>query len=59
MLSHGRHDALLPYHVAEMLRDRLTAAGAVVDWQPFVGGHEIPRAVIEAAAALLRGVAAR
>lgn len=59
MLSHGRHDALLPYHVAEVLRDRLVAAGAVVDWQPFLGAHEIPRAVIDAAGKLLRGVAAR
>ena len=59
MMSHGRHDALLPYHVAEVLRDRLTAAGAVVDWQPFLGEHEIPRAAINAAGELLRSVAAR
>jgi phospholipase/carboxylesterase len=59
MMSHGRHDGLLPYHVAEVLRDRLVGAGAVVDWQPFLGGHEIPRAVIDAAGALLRGVATR
>jgi phospholipase/carboxylesterase len=59
MLSHGRHDALLPYHVAELLRDRLTEAGAAVDWQPFLGGHEIPRAAIDAANRLLRGCAAR
>jgi phospholipase/carboxylesterase len=59
MLSHGRHDALLPYHVAELLRDRLTEAGAAVDWQPFAGGHEIPRAPIDAANRLLRTLAAR
>jgi len=57
MLSHGQQDALLPYHVAEVLRDRLVAAGAAVDWQPFVGGHEIPRAAIDAAGKLLRGLA--
>jgi phospholipase/carboxylesterase len=59
MLSHGRHDELLPYHVAEILRDRLTEAGAAVDWQPFLGGHEIPRAAINAANQLLRKLAAR
>ena len=59
LLSHGRHDAMLPYHVAELLRDRLTEAGAAVDWQPFLGSHEIPRAAIEAANRLLRGCAAR
>ena len=58
MLSHGRQDPLLSYRVAELLRDRLTEAGAAVDWQPFVGGHEIPRAAIEAANRLLRGRAA-
>jgi phospholipase/carboxylesterase len=59
MLSHGRHDALLPYPIAELLRDRLTEAGAAVDWQPFLGGHEIPRAPIAAANRLLRTLAAR
>src|SRR5262245_61911739 len=59
VLSHGRNDALLPYHVAEVLRDRLTAAGAVVQWHSFLGGHEIPRAVIDAADDLLLRVAAR
>ena len=54
MLSHGRQDALLPFHMAEVLRDQLTGAGAVVDWQPFSGGHEIPRSVLAAAGALLR-----
>jgi phospholipase/carboxylesterase len=53
MLSHGRHDGLLPFAVAELLRDRLVAAGARVDWQPFLGGHEIPSVVLAAARALL------
>jgi phospholipase/carboxylesterase len=56
MLSHGRHDGLLPFHMTEVLRDQLTASGAVVDWQPFSGGHEIPRSVVAAAGALLRAV---
>lgn len=54
MLSHGRQDSLLPFRVAELLRDRLTAARAQVDWQPFQGGHEIPRTVLAAAGRLLR-----
>jgi len=58
MLSHGRQDGLLPFSVAEVLRDRLAAAGASVDWQPFSGGHEIPRSVIAAAGNLLRACAA-
>jgi phospholipase/carboxylesterase len=59
MMSHGRRDVLLPYYVAEALRDQLIAAGAVVDWQSFSGGHEIPRAAIGAANKLLRELAAR
>jgi phospholipase/carboxylesterase len=59
MMSHGRSDVLLPHHVAEVLRDQLIAAGAVVDWQSFSGGHEIPRAAISAANKLLRQVASR
>ncbi|HUJ59985.1 MAG TPA: hypothetical protein VLX92_15880, partial [Kofleriaceae bacterium] len=46
--SHGRYDMLLPFTVAETLRDRMRAAGATVDWQPFVGGHEIPPGVVGA-----------
>ncbi|HLL24808.1 MAG TPA: hypothetical protein VK427_21895 [Kofleriaceae bacterium] len=53
MLSHGRGDSLLPFGVAEELRDKLLAAGAAVDWQPFAGGHEIPMTVLAAAAKLL------
>lgn len=53
LLSHGRADALLPFSAAEVLRDRLRAAGAEIAWHAFVGGHEIPRVVIAAAAELL------
>lgn len=53
MQSHGRHDPLLPYPVAEALRDKLVAAGATVDWQPFLGGHEIPRPTLVAANAII------
>jgi phospholipase/carboxylesterase len=57
--SHGRADPLLPYAAAEVLRDRLRAAGAAVEWIPFLGGHEIPRAAVAAAAAFLGVRAAR
>jgi phospholipase/carboxylesterase len=53
VLSHGRADMLLPFAIAEVLRDRLTEAGAKVEWVPFGGGHEIPRAVLVAAQKLL------
>ena len=52
--SHGRADALLPFAVAESLRDHLRAGGATVEWLPFAGGHEIPRAVLAALGAFLR-----
>jgi phospholipase/carboxylesterase len=54
VMSHGEHDQLLPFAVAEILRDHLREAGAAVDWHPFRGGHEIPPAVLEAIAAYLR-----
>jgi len=54
MLSHGKHDMLLPFSIAELLRDRLRGAGAAVDWQPFAGGHEIPPPVLDAVATLVR-----
>ncbi|MDB4958452.1 MAG: putative Carboxylesterase [Myxococcales bacterium] len=52
--SHGRHDMLLPFNIAEKLRDRLRAAGATVEWQQFVGGHEIPPIVLDAVGKFLR-----
>ena len=52
--SHGRADGLLPFGIAEVLRDKLVAAGARVDWHDFVGGHEIPMAVLAAATKFLR-----
>ena len=54
VMSHGKHDPLLPYAIAETLRDKLIAAGAKVDWHPFLGGHEIPQAVLGAIAGFLR-----
>ena len=53
VLSHGHHDPLLPFASSEVLRDKLVAAGALVDWQPFVGAHEIPPPVLVAAGKLI------
>jgi phospholipase/carboxylesterase len=46
VMSHGKHDMLLPYSIAELLRDKLSAAGAAVEFHPFLGGHEIPAGVL-------------
>jgi phospholipase/carboxylesterase len=54
VMSHGRADPLLPFAVAETLRDKLTAAGANVTWVPFSGGHEIPGQALAVVATLLR-----
>jgi phospholipase/carboxylesterase len=51
--SHGRADGLLPFSIAETLRDRMRTAGATVEWHPFIGGHEIPRVVLAAAGAFI------
>jgi phospholipase/carboxylesterase len=45
--SHGREDPLLPFAVAERLRDELRGAGLDVQWVPFTGGHGIPPKVLE------------
>jgi phospholipase/carboxylesterase len=51
--SHGRHDPLLPFAMAELLRDDLKAAGANVTWIEFGGGHEIPPPVLDGVTRLL------
>lgn len=52
--SHGRADALLPFSVAESLRDKMKTVGALVEWHPFVGGHEIPAGVLAELGTFLR-----
>jgi phospholipase/carboxylesterase len=54
LMSHGQDDALLPFSVAEGLRDALVAAELRVEWIPFRGGHGIPPAVVDAAGAFLQ-----
>lgn len=45
--SHGTQDEVLPYSMAEQLRDELTASGLSMEWQSFRGGHEIPECVVD------------
>jgi phospholipase/carboxylesterase len=54
--SHGEADPLLPFSLAEDLRDAMRAAGLEVDWVRFRGGHEIPPAVLAGASAFLRRI---
>lgn len=47
MQSHGAGDPMLPFAIAERLRDLMTGAGLALDWVPFRGGHEIPPSVVD------------
>lgn len=51
--SHGRLDPILPFALAERLRDHMREAGMDVDWVEFDGGHEIPPAVLDRGGALI------
>ena len=44
--SHGTADPILPYQIAEKLRDTLTREGLNVTFERFAGGHGIPPAVM-------------
>ncbi len=57
--SHGTHDEILPYVLAERLRDELTKAGLRVDWHSFRGGHEIPDGIVKRLGVFLRTVFSR
>lgn len=45
--SHGRQDPLLPFSVAEQLRDLMVQNGLSVDFIPFHGAHQIPDKVLD------------
>jgi phospholipase/carboxylesterase len=47
-ISHGRSDAILSFEVAERMQSEMAAAGMLVTWFPFDGGHETPATVIAA-----------
>jgi phospholipase/carboxylesterase len=57
-MSHGQGDELLPFSIAEGLRDALIAHGVPVEWVPFRGGHGIPSQVVDGVGAFLRRVLA-
>jgi phospholipase/carboxylesterase len=44
--SHGTEDPILPFEVAEKLRDALRTAGLDVEFHSFAGGHGIPPRVL-------------
>lgn len=54
MVSHGSHDALLPFDASSELKDALVDAGWAVDFVPFRGQHEIPPVVLQHLSALVR-----
>jgi phospholipase/carboxylesterase len=45
-LCHGTQDPILPYQMAERLRDALVTVGLAVQWHSFRGGHEIPMPIL-------------
>ena len=57
--SHGSADSLLPFFMAEQLRDLLMQAGLSVEWIGFRGGHEIPGIVLDKLGGYLRTVLSR
>lgn len=52
--SHGRRDPLLPFSLAEELRDILRGAGGTVDFVTHNGAHEIPQSALDGLAKLAR-----
>jgi len=52
-MSHGRMDPVLPFALAEALRDQFEAARHPVTWVPFDGGHGIPGVVLSKLQAFL------
>jgi phospholipase/carboxylesterase len=54
--SHGTSDPILPYVIAERLRDALAAAGLDVAFQSFDDGHGIPPDVLRGLSSFLAGI---
>lgn len=46
-VSHGRHDDILPFDLAERLQQAMRDAGLRVTWITFEGGHDIPMPVVD------------
>jgi len=47
--SHGRYDVVLPFEGAVALQNQLTSQKWSVTFEPFAGGHEIPRQALGSA----------
>ncbi|MBD3674966.1 MAG: dienelactone hydrolase family protein [Planctomycetaceae bacterium] len=54
--SHGRQDPILPFRVAEDLRDLLSESGCDVTFLPFDGPHTIPQIAYEGTIQLLQNL---
>jgi len=52
-VSHGRADDILPFDLAEGLRDEMLAAGLDVTFVAFDGGHQIPEEAVAGLRAFL------
>jgi phospholipase/carboxylesterase len=52
--THGLADAILPHALALEQRDMLQAAGLIVSWVSFPGGHELPQPVLEGLSHFIR-----
>jgi len=46
LLSHGRHDPVVPFATGSHARDLLDKHGFPVTWRAFDGGHDIPEPVL-------------
>ncbi len=57
--SHGMQDPILPYVMAERLRDELAKTGLAVEWHSFRGGHEIPEPVLTGLSTFITKVLSR
>jgi phospholipase/carboxylesterase len=55
-MSHGQTDELLPFAIAEGLKNTLAEHGLPVKWVPFRGGHGIPPDVVDGVSAFLSRV---
>jgi phospholipase/carboxylesterase len=55
-MAHGRNDQVLPFDLAEKLRNDLLVAGMTVRFVVFDGGHEIPAEVVVALGDFLRSL---
>lgn len=54
--SHGENDPILPFAIAERLRDAMKTAGLDVTFDPFAGPHTIPQRTLARLGAWLRAL---